>query len=113
MMELNYTFTTNQLECISGQALIYFCSCPAQVSIQINSLRKLFDYQLNCAESRTDNNQQTEVHKRIAQATQKAHQIMESCLEEILEIEGWDRETLTMPEGLRALMENSIADIRN
>ena len=47
-----------------------------------------------------------EVHSdRIAQATVEAHSIMEACMQDILQIEGWDVETLKkMPENLREIL---------
>ena len=44
------------------------------------------------------------VHNRIAQATVAAHSIMEACMQDILKIEGWDPETLKMPDNLRDLL---------
>lgn len=33
---------------------------------------------------------------------------MEDCLDQVLEIEGWDRATLKMPEGLRKIRDELI-----
>jgi hypothetical protein len=33
---------------------------------------------------------------------------LERCLDEVLKMEGWDLQTLTMPEGLRELRQQSI-----
>jgi len=46
-----------------------------------------------------------QVHQRIAEVTKQAHQLMEQCLDEILDLEGWDRATLEMPVGLRTRIE--------
>ncbi len=108
-MKLETQFSNSQLKRINLQAMLYMCSCPSQVGAQIDSLRKLFDYQANCSE-RSQNDVQTQVHQRIADATKKAHLIMEECLSEILDLEGWDRETLEMPAGLRAILEQEIDD---
>ncbi|MEN3373731.1 hypothetical protein [Dechloromonas sp. ZS-1] len=52
------------------------------------------------------------VHQRIAAAAIDAHARMEACLDEVLDLEGWDRVTLRMPEGLRRLrmdvLENDL-----
>lgn len=61
--------------------------------------------QNNCAiQEDTD----TVVHKSIAKAGLQAHAILEDCMDEILELEGWDRETLRMPEGLRRMRDELI-----
>ena len=41
------------------------------------------------------------VNERIAEVSKQAHQLMEQCLDEILDLEGWDRAKLEMPTGLR------------
>jgi hypothetical protein len=69
--------------------------------MQINNLRKLFDYQKTCMELPAENAVQIQVHQRIADVTKQAHQLMEQCLDEILDLEGWDRAKLEMPNGLR------------
>lgn len=106
-MKLKTQFTNAQLQRINIQGMIYMCSCPSQVSGQIDSLRKLFDYQVNCSD-RNRGELQAKVHQRIAEASQQAHQIMEACLSDILDLEGWDRETLEMPAGLRAMLEQEL-----
>jgi hypothetical protein len=109
-MEIEHKFTATQLATINEQASIYMCACPVQVSKEINSLRKLFDYQYVCLKN-SNGEVQSQVHERIAEASQKAHQIMEQCLDEVLDIEGWDRTTLAMPEGLRELMEQYLDNL--
>ncbi|QSB00759.1 hypothetical protein JWZ98_19210 [Methylomonas sp. EFPC1] len=106
-MKLETQFSNQQLKRINVQGILYMCSCPSQVGGQIDSLRKLFDYQANCSE-RSGSEVQTRVHQRIADATQQAHLIMEECLKDVLELEGWDPETLEMPAGLRTLLEQEI-----
>lgn len=91
-------FNASQISKVIDQALVYQCACPAQVCRAIFELRELYDYQMKCA-SDTVNDER--VHKTIAQATEKAHELMEDCLIKILEIEGWDKETLVMPELLK------------
>jgi hypothetical protein len=48
-----------------------------------------------------------QVHQRIAEVTKQAHQLMEQCLDEILELERWDKSKLEMPEGLRTRIEKT------
>jgi len=108
-MSLETKFSDAQLRRINLQSILYLCSCPSQVGMQIDSLRKLYDYQANCADrGRTE--VQNQVHQRIAEATIAAHQIMEDCLLEVMQIEGWDPVTLEMSEGLRTVLEQEIND---
>lgn len=106
-MKLETRFSNVQLQRINVQAILYLCSCPSQVGVQIDSLRKLFDYQANCSD-RSRSELQTKVHERIAAASQQAHRIMEDCLKDVLAMEGWDPETLEMPADLRAVLEQGI-----
>jgi hypothetical protein len=49
-----------------------------------------------------------EVHQRIAEVTKQAHQLMEQCLDDILDMEGWDRTKLKMPTtGTRKRIEKN------
>ncbi|KAB2968450.1 hypothetical protein [Zoogloea sp.] len=98
-------FTEQQLTAIVEEAMIYMCACPAQVAEQVRHLRDLYKYQTNC-QSLPDAG--ADVHQVIAQAASEAHAIMEACMDKILTIEGWDRETLTMPEGLRRVRDDLI-----
>ena len=106
-MSLETKFSNAQLRRINLQSILYLCSCPSQVGVQIDSLRKLFEYQANCVD-RGGTELQNQVHERIAQATIAAHRIMEDCLQDILDLEGWDPVTLEMPEGLRTMFEQEI-----
>ena len=87
-------FSAVQVSKIIDQALVYQCACPAQVATTILELRDLFDYQQKC---RADAASDQAVHEAIARATEDAHARLEACLDEVLALEGWDRETLTMP----------------
>lgn len=105
---MEHLYSARQLATIINQATIYICACPAQVAEMVGKLRHLYDYQQNCvARERTDIN--TEVHDRIAQATVEAHRIMETCMQDILRIEGWNLETLEMPENLREMLFREAA----
>lgn len=97
-MELQSRFTDLQLEQIVEEATIYMCSCPGQVAVQLRSLRELYRYQKNC---QVDPGNDPRVHRTIAEATLRAHALMEDCMDQVLSIEGWDRTTLQMPAGLR------------
>lgn len=105
-MKLDYQYSDEQLEQIKNQGLIYACVCPSQVSEQILSLRLLLKYQAQCqkeADERT-----IDTHNLIVDASVKAHAIMEKCLHDILISEGWDLETLKMPEYLRDLIVEKL-----
>lgn len=103
--KLAIQYTNDQLEQILEEAMIYSCACPAQVSEQLLLLRKLFDYQNNCIST---GSLMLDVHRRIADSTKVAHAEMEKCLDDVLKMEGWDLQTLSMPEGLRELRQKSI-----
>ena len=96
-----------QLSIINDQGILYECACPVHVSLQIANLRKLFDYQLECMkiDISPENSLQMQVHQRIAEVTKQAHQLMEQCLDEVLDLESWDRDRLEMPTGIRKLIE--------
>ena len=91
-------YNAEQISKVIDQALIYQCACPAQVCKAIFELRELFDYQINCA---SDSKNNVLVHKTIAAAAEASHVIMEECLKQILDIEGWNQENFAMPESLK------------
>ena len=97
-MILQRRFSDQQLEQIIEEATIYMCACPGQVAVQLRTLRELFRYQGNC---QIEPGNEPAVHQVIAAATAQAYAVMEDCLEQVLTLEGWDRTTLKMPEGLR------------
>ena len=105
-MKLDYQYSDEQLEKIKNQGLIYACVCPSQVSEQVLSLRLLLKYQAQCqkeADERT-----IDTHNLIVDASVKANEIMEKCLHDILILEGWDLQTLQMPEHLRDLIVEKL-----
>lgn len=107
MNELNIQYTNEQIEKIRDHGFIYICACPSQVSEQIANLRRLFKYQRNCitsGEALLD----LKTHEIIAEATNRAHDIMQQCLHDILIHENWDLDTLNMPPNLRELLEKSL-----
>ncbi len=108
-MNLENKFTALQLAIINDQAALYTCACPVHVSMQIMNLRKLFDYQKQCLEmeAASGDSVQGQVHRLIADVTKQAHQLMEQCLDEILDLEGWDRTKLEMPVGLRKRIDEN------
>ena len=108
-MNLENKFTALQLSIINDQAIQYTCACPVHISLQIANLRKLFDYQQECLdiEIAPEDAVQRQVHLRIAEVTKQAHQLMEQCLDEVLDLEGWDRTKLEMPAGIRKRKDES------
>jgi len=104
-MELESRYSAEDISRIIDQALVYQCACPAQIATTLLELRDLFDYQVKCGDGDDTNRR---VHEAIARATAEAHTRMERCLDEVLDIEGWDRNTLTMPEALRARPTKSL-----
>ena len=98
-------FNAAQISKVIDQSLIYQCACPAQVCRAIFELRELYEYQMNCA---NDSANDERVHSAIAMATEKAHAVMEECLSEILEIEGWDKVSFAMPEALKKKTAKNI-----
>lgn len=91
-------FTDSELVHIVEEGLIYMCACPAQVADGLRKLRELYRYQLNCLQ---DPKNVFAVHQTIADSTIIAHAELQECLTKVLVLEGWDRATLSMPEGLR------------
>jgi len=43
-------------------------------------------------------------------SVQRTHSDMEQCLHGVLVAEGWEPATLTMPEGLRSLRDDRLAE---
>lgn len=104
-MDLQSKFTDDALEKIVEEAAIYMCTCPGQVASEIRALRSLIRYQRECLHR--GNKLQT-VHQTIAASATEAHALMETCLERVLEIEGWDTQTFKMPEGLRQVRDRLL-----
>lgn len=94
-MQLRYSRA--QLIKIVEQAQVYQCACPAQICKAISQLRDLYEYQQECL-TQTDTDRA--VHERIALSCARNHAELEQCLEDVLQLEGWDPATLTMPPGL-------------
>jgi hypothetical protein len=97
-MEYEERFTDADLGKVIEQAMLYMCACPAQVAESVRKLRELYRYQLRCIENPENS---VAVHALIAQNTIQAHSIMQDCLDQVIELEEWDRTTLEMPAGLR------------
>ena len=105
-MQLEMRFSNEELVKIIDAATIYMCACPAQVGKAILDLRALFRYQAGCL---NDGDANAEVHQLIAATVAENHRQMESLIDQILTLEGWDRTTFEMPEGLRQLRDRSLA----
>jgi hypothetical protein len=102
---MNTRYSNEQLTHIRNQALVYQCACPAHVTVVIDAIRMLHEQQQSCLnESDTDHT----VHTRIKQSTLKAHAELEDCLTDILKLEGWDLDTLQMPEYLKKRLLDDI-----
>lgn len=91
-------FSSEQLGKILEQAMLYQCACPAQVTRLLTEIHLLKRYQQTCLDqTQTD----TAVHQRIYDTLQAITPTVEDCLETILCEEGWDMESLEMPEALQ------------
>lgn len=106
-MDLQNRFSDEELETVVDEAGIYMCACPGQVASEIRGLRHLIRYQRDCLK---EAKMPSSVHQTIEAAAREAHVVMENCLDRILEIEGWDRQTLKMPAGLRQFRDKLLAD---
>jgi hypothetical protein len=106
-MDYTEIFSDRDLEKIIDEGMVYMCACPAQVAESLRKVRSMYHYQRNCL---SDGNNVALVHQTIADAAIVVQQKLEACLEEVLEIEEWDRATLTMPEGLRARQQREMLD---
>lgn len=73
-------------------------ACPAQLAAQMMELRTLHQYQMNCMSEMPD---MADSHRTIADAVFRAHALLEEALDRVLDIEGWDKTSLKMPDGLR------------
>lgn len=95
---MKYLFSNEQLSFIRDQAMIYQCACPAQVCVTVDKIRELDEIQKKCLDA---SDVDKAVHERIRESAIKCHGEMERCLEDILRIEGWDMESLEMPDNLK------------
>ena len=91
-------FTDAELNSVIEQGMIYMCACPAQVADCLRTLRELLRDPNQCSENPHND---YEVHTAIARRVSAAHETMQRCLDEIVELEKWDRTTMLMPEDLR------------
>jgi hypothetical protein len=98
VMKYQQQYREDELEKIVFETQIYMCACPSQVASEILRLRELIDYQHTCEREVTN---ASITHQTIAHAAIQAHALMEDCLTQVLTSEGWDRQTLKIPEGLR------------
>ncbi|MDY0011857.1 MAG: hypothetical protein RBS40_03070 [Rhodocyclaceae bacterium] len=100
-------YRDEELTRIIDEATVYQCACPAQLAQLLLQMRSLLAYQAQCRDSRPDD---LGVHGQIVDSLIQAQQTMEACLGDVLAREGWDLETLTMPEGLRRRLRDSLLD---
>ena len=104
-METKYSKA--QLQRVRAQSIVYQCACPAQVSTMLSSLLSLYEYQESCIDK---DDVDVQVHRRIADATAETYRIMEQCFTDVLQLEGWNLETLEMPELLRNRLIKQISE---
>ena len=91
-------FSDAELEKIVEEGLVYMCACPAQVADTTRKVREMYRYQADCLKEPKND---ARVHTAIANTAAAIHAQLEQCMADILEIEQWDRATLTMPPHLR------------
>lgn len=103
-MELTPKFTDEQIQKVRSEGYVYSSSCSSRVCEQIEYLRRLFNYQEECLRS-GESELSIKTHQIIADVTYKTHKIMEQCLEDVLNYEQWNFETLDMPEDVRKKLE--------
>lgn len=106
-MEYEERFSDADLEKIVEEGLIYMCACPAQVAEAIRRVRELHRYQTVCL---NQPDHYSEVHQTIATSAATAHAELQDCMDKILELEKWDRATLTMPPALRVKQAKFLLD---
>ncbi len=107
-MEYEERYSDAELYHIIEQGFIYMCACPAQVAQAIQNLRQVYRYQLTCL---SNPDVDSRVHQTIALSTIEAHSVLQKCLDSVIELEKWDRQTLTMPANLRERqMRDVLAD---
>jgi hypothetical protein len=97
-MQYEERFTDSELGKIIEEGMIYMCACPAQVAEAMRKLRELYRYQQLCLSQPVND---ATVHNAIAASTIQAHAILQDCLDQVLDLEKWDRSTLQMPANLR------------
>ena len=86
--------------------MVYQCACPAQVAELILRSREVYDYEVNCLKQ-SDHLQET--HQTIAETLVSTLDAYEDCLDRVLDIEGWDRDSLEMPAFLRERKQDGSA----
>ncbi|WP_223879091.1 hypothetical protein [Chitinimonas arctica] len=105
-MDLQAKYGDQQLEHIIDQAMIYQCACPAQVARLMLALREVNAYEQMCLSR--DDAPLRETHHLIADATAEAHAKLQECLDCVMDLEGWDKSLMTMPEALRKIQGQEL-----
>lgn len=106
-MQYAERFSDGELEKIIEEGMIYMCACPAQLAETLRKVRQLYRYQTSCL---LDPLNDLLVHGTIAESAAITHTQLEDCMERVLELEQWDRATLSMPAGLRRRQAQEIAN---
>lgn len=102
-----HKFTNDEVTRILEQVLVHQCACPGQLCRVILNLQDLVRYEKDCVDhTATD----VRVHHAIESAASQCLDIMQACLTEVLNLEGWDLETLKMPQ---ALLEHQLNIVQN
>ena len=99
-------FSDAELSQVINEGLIYMCACPAQVADAVRKVRELYRYQMNCLQ---DSCNERQVHQTIADTAVLTHSQLQDCMDQILVLEKWDRQTLQMPEYLRVKQLKEIS----
>lgn len=99
-------FTPEELARIRGQSMSYLCACPGQLASMLEMALRVEAHEVDCLKD-TDNDRR--VHERIAGAVVDVRRILDSALNDVLALEGWDRDTLEMPEALQKRLAAQLA----
>lgn len=103
----NREFSNEDVTHILEQVLVHQCACPSQLCRMVLGLRELLQYERDCM-NHTDTDLQ--VHQAIEKAALDCLEVMEACLDRVLELENWDPVTLTMP---KALQEHQLSLVQS
>ena len=101
------TLSDAQIHHILEQVLLHQCACPSQLCKVILGLRELIRYEQECLD-RTPSD--AKVHHCIATAAEQCEAIMNDCLDRVLDLEGWDKKNLVMPQNLQEAQLRLAAD---
>lgn len=101
------SYSNEDVTRILEQVLLHQCACPSQLCRMVLGLRELLQYERDCLDHTSTD---VQVHQTIAQAAGQCLEIMEACLGQVLELEGWDPLTLQMPAALQEHQLRLVSD---